>query len=76
MAVLEFVFASLTDANETDRHLLIFHALTEMTICFTAALTLTVVLRFGILRRGPRAPSARLDSRTARVPRSFSIKCS
>ncbi|HKE27287.1 MAG TPA: hypothetical protein VKB88_33260 [Bryobacteraceae bacterium] len=57
MAVLEFVFASLTDANETDRHLLIFHALTEMTICFTAALSLTVALRFGILRRGPRDPA-------------------
>ena len=51
MAVLEFVFASLTDANETDRHLLIFHTLTEMTICFAAAWALTLAQRAGIFRR-------------------------
>jgi hypothetical protein len=37
MAVLEFVFASLTDAIETYRHLLLFHLLTDVTICFAAA---------------------------------------
>jgi hypothetical protein len=40
MAILEFCFASLADANETGRHLLIFHALTEITICFAAAAAL------------------------------------
>jgi hypothetical protein len=37
MGILEFCFASLADAVETDRHLLLFHALTDVTICFAAA---------------------------------------
>jgi hypothetical protein len=41
MAVLELVFATLTDANETDRHLFLFHALTEITICFAAGWALS-----------------------------------
>jgi hypothetical protein len=36
IAVLEFVFASLTDAIETHRHLLLFHLMTDLTICFAA----------------------------------------
>jgi len=37
MAAGEFAIAALTDAIETNRHLFIFHVLTEVTICWTAA---------------------------------------
>lgn len=37
MAVSEFLLASLADAIETERHLFLFHVMTEMTICFAAA---------------------------------------
>jgi hypothetical protein len=37
MGVGEFCFASLTDAAQTDRHLFLFHALTDLTFCFAAA---------------------------------------
>ncbi|HKW25292.1 MAG TPA: hypothetical protein VJN48_05875 [Terriglobales bacterium] len=37
MGVGEFCFASLTDAAQTDRHLFLFHALTDLTVCFAAA---------------------------------------
>jgi hypothetical protein len=37
IAILEFCFASLTDAVETERHLFIFHVATEITVCFAAA---------------------------------------
>lgn len=40
MAVLEFVFASLTDAIETGRHLFLFNAMTEITVCFAVGATL------------------------------------
>jgi hypothetical protein len=48
MAILEFCFASLADANETGRHLLIFHALTEITICFAAAAALELVQQMAV----------------------------
>jgi hypothetical protein len=48
MAILEFCFASLADANETGRHLLIFHALTEITICFAAAAALDLVQQMAV----------------------------
>ena len=34
MACMEFAIATLADANETSRHLMLFHALVEITICF------------------------------------------
>ena len=37
MGIGEFCFASLTDAVQTDRHLFLFHALTDLTVCFAAA---------------------------------------
>jgi hypothetical protein len=37
MGAVEFCFASLTEATETERHLFIFHVLTEITFCFAAA---------------------------------------
>jgi hypothetical protein len=37
MGIGEFCFASLTDAAQTDRHLFLFHALTDLTVCFAAA---------------------------------------
>lgn len=40
MAVLEFGVASLGDGNDTARHLLMFHALTDVTICFAVAAAL------------------------------------
>jgi hypothetical protein len=36
-AILEYGFASLADAIETDRHLFIFNALTDLTVCFATA---------------------------------------
>ncbi len=44
-AILEFCFACLTDAVETERHLFIFHAATEITICFAAAWALAAIAR-------------------------------
>lgn len=40
MAVLEFVTASLGDGNDTARHLFLFHALTDVTVCFVLAAAL------------------------------------
>ena len=37
MGIGEFGFASLADAAQTDRHLFLFHALTDLTVCFAAA---------------------------------------
>ncbi len=37
MAIGEFCVASLADAEETHRHLLLFHACTDITICFALA---------------------------------------
>ena len=45
MGVGEFCFASLTDAAQTDRHLFLFHALTDLTICFAAAAALEFCAR-------------------------------
>lgn len=45
MAVLEFGVASLGDGNDTARHLLLFHALTDVTVCFAAAAALTVPMQ-------------------------------
>jgi len=38
LAIGEFCVASLADAAETHRHLFIFHACTDLTICFVLAL--------------------------------------
>jgi hypothetical protein len=43
IAILDFCFATLTDAIETERHLFIFHAATEITICFAAAWAIDAV---------------------------------
>ena len=40
MAALEFAVASLGDGNDTGRHLLLFHALTDVTVCFVIAAAL------------------------------------
>ena len=40
MALLEFVVASLADGNDTARHLFLFHALTDVTVCFVFAAAL------------------------------------
>lgn len=45
MAVLEFGVASLGDGNDTARHLVMFHALTDVTVCFAAAATLLIPKR-------------------------------
>jgi len=42
MGIGEFCFAALTDAAQTDRHLFLFHALTDLTFCFAAAGVLEV----------------------------------
>jgi hypothetical protein len=42
MGIGEFCLASLTDAAQTDRHLFLFHALTDLTFCFAAAGVLEV----------------------------------
>lgn len=45
MAMLEFVVASLGDGNDTARHLLMFHALTDVTVCFVVAAALLFPMR-------------------------------
>ena len=40
MAALEFAVASLGDGNDTGRHLFLFHALTDLTVCFVVAAAL------------------------------------
>ncbi len=45
MGIGEFCFASLTDAAQTDRHLFLFHALTDLTVCFAAAGALELCAR-------------------------------
>ena len=42
LGVGEFGIASLADGVETDRHLLLFHACTDITICFAAAGLLSI----------------------------------
>jgi hypothetical protein len=48
MAILEFSFASLVDAEETDRHLLLFHELTDVSVWlfFTATMVWLTDKRF------------------------------
>jgi hypothetical protein len=50
MAILEFTFASLTDAIETGRHLFLFNAMTEVTVCFAGAWGLDAILRHRSIR--------------------------
>src|SRR5207249_11772736 len=45
MAILEYCFASLTDALQTERHLFLFHAMTDVTVCFAAGALLTAAPR-------------------------------
>jgi hypothetical protein len=45
MAMLEFAVASLGDGNDTGRHLLMFHALTDVTVCFALAAALLFAQR-------------------------------
>ncbi len=40
MAALEFAVASLGDGNDTGRHLFLFHALSDVTVCFAVAAAL------------------------------------
>lgn len=44
IGILEFCFASLADAIETERHLLLFHAATDVTICFAGACVLDAIM--------------------------------
>ena len=37
MALLQFAVASLGDGYDTARHLFLFHALTDVTVCFVVA---------------------------------------
>jgi hypothetical protein len=46
MAVIEFGVSCLLDALETSRHLLLFHVLLEVTICFAMAASVRVIYRF------------------------------
>lgn len=46
MAILEFLLTTLFDAVENERHLLMFHTLTEITICFAAAWGLNAITQF------------------------------
>ena len=56
MALLEFAFASLADAIETERHLFLFHFMTEITICFAVVWALD-----GIARKFPRSRRTRQE---------------
>ncbi len=52
MAVIEFGVASLLDALDTSRHLLLFHVLLEITICFAIGSAVRVIYRSEILKGG------------------------
>jgi hypothetical protein len=43
IALLEFAVASLGDGSDTRRHLFLFHALTDVTICFSGAALLSEI---------------------------------
>jgi hypothetical protein len=45
LAIGEFCVASLADAAETHRHLFVFHACTDMTICFAIAWLVSTLLK-------------------------------
>ena len=51
MAIFEFCFASLADATETYRHLFLFHAMTDLTVCFAVAGVMVYGRRRGLGRR-------------------------
>jgi hypothetical protein len=56
MAVAEFGVASLTDACETYRHLLLFHLLTDITFCFAVVWALQRAFGGGVIRLGGLPP--------------------
>jgi len=57
MALLEFAISSLSDAGETERHLFVFHVLTDFTIlCAVAWLSQLLCQRYSAMR--PLAPTA------------------
>ena len=51
MGIGEFCFASLMDATQTDRHLFLFHALTDLTVVMTAAAVLELFRRLASKKR-------------------------
>ena len=59
MAILEFAICSLSDAGETERHLFVFHVLTDFTIiCAIAWLANLLYQRYSAMRpSGPTAQS-------------------
>lgn len=67
MAVLEFLLATLFDAIETERHLLIFHALTEVTICFAAAWAVDAIVQLSKLLGMSRSRSISVQERKVGV---------
>jgi hypothetical protein len=70
MAVSEFLLASLADAIETERHLFLFHVMTEISICFAAAWALHAFARIWNRRgRLDYAGSSDLASVRAQVSR-------
>lgn len=50
-ATIEFLTSSLADACETYRHLFLFHALTDLTVCMALAAVLSGTLRASLRRR-------------------------
>jgi hypothetical protein len=50
MGVLEFLLAALFDAVENERHLFLFHFMTDITICFAAAWALDAIMQVWKLR--------------------------
>jgi hypothetical protein len=79
LALLEFGLTSLADAVETERHLFIFHVMTEITVCFAAAWVLDAMLSLSARRLlatpqtalRPARPSVLPDA-TAPQPRNVS----
>ena len=60
MAMLEFAISSLSDAGETERHLFVFHVLTDFTIlCAIAWLARTLAQRNSAMR--PSGPTAQTE---------------
>ena len=60
MALIEFAISSLSDAGETERHLFVFHVLTDFTVlCAVAWLSQLLCQRYSAMR--PSAPTAQSD---------------
>jgi hypothetical protein len=67
IAILEFSFASLIDAEETDRHLLLFHELTDVTVWLLLTGTMAWLTQKARVRSGTDIEAQQKHSTTLKV---------